>query len=1000
MAKLTTTLPSDAGLVEIPVRAFANDPVRSPRRRVPAEDVCDLKDNNFLTTALLDYIIGYGMPKDIPDEVLIGSSNSMQYFELMNTKDINSNNKTDAKIAQTLRRKYQFYSLRRYHFMAVNCASWHFIVMSVKFDPHSTEIFEEVRVYDSYRRSARRKESVFPSTVPAEFLCHFQLFLAKFCFFGTKQGELLLREPRLILQDAAFLKCPQQQNKYDCGLFGLATLLHLVHGRDPTSMEYSQDHITELRHGLYETLSHRRRRLLYPNFLCSYFPSLKELVPDNVDEYIQKVLEEPSSDEESLGDDGDIVEVIGTVDTSASVHNTASIGDTPTQIQHSVSAKEEGTVEADEYLHDQMDSVFARIFVDEPKNYETLGEVEELIHLYEKETGYRLVICKSNDHSRTYVCRSHIDCTFRARFGPKRGTDDIVLKTTMTNMLHNGKKAPPTAKGRAYKKRLKGRFDFVVDHVATVKDAKPVAKDIMKAAATLIDENPTYNQSYRVVRGVALRKWEEDDISFQMMKPYLEKFKDLNPESTTMCQLDGNHLERVFVCPGMMKASLRHVRPVMSLDAAHLKSRWKGTLYTASVQTGCNSIYPVAVGITTGNESESGWTWFLELLYASLEILVMDWPDGRYRYKYFTFMSDRQKGLIEALRMVFPDNHSCYCAIHIARNSEKHGGKRLSRMVHNLAKTFSHFVSTNILDNMKKVSPKGAAYIEGIPPNQWRSTSWRDDPGLPPRYGIVTSNMSEATNNMFEGAREGSWLYALDYMLGKMMERITVLRNSVKGEDGVLSNIVSLIQTNWEACSGSKVLEVDSEGQRFTIIRRTTRAEESTTRYNIDLGTKKCTCGEWQDNGYPCIDAMAYFRLQEKMTMNEVLERQVDARYTYASERALLSVNILPVCMDTIAPDGVTLPPKQSLKRSSGRPKKLRLRSKRSRFAANPEESPVVCSKCHQKGHNVRTCDARKWLAKQDEKKKKRDGGGPNDDDKGNGGGQNDEDNMDLLDLS
>jgi hypothetical protein len=80
-------------------------------------------------------------------------------------------------------------------------------------------------------------------------------------------------------------------------------------------------------------------------------------------------------------------------------------------------------------------------------------------------------------------------------------------------------------------------------------------------------------------------------------------------------------------------------------------------------------------------------------------------------------------------------------------------------------------------------------------------------------------------------------------------------------------------------------------------------------------------------------------------------------------------MNIMPVCMDEIAPDGETLPPKKSSKRTSGRPKKLRIR-KRSKFADNPEESNVVCSKCKRRGHNIRTCATREWLEKEAAKKK------------------------------
>ena len=261
-----------------------------------------------------------------------------------------------------------------------------------------------------------------------------------------------------------------------------------------------------------------------------------------------------------------------------------------------------------------------------PIEFHSLVDIDDLIDNYESTSGFRLVIIRSNSHARTYVCKSHVNCCFRARFGPKRGTDMIVFKANMARLYHEGKTAPKTAKGgRAHKKRLKGRLESVVEHVSTVKHAKPIAKDLMKAAASLKHVSTTYHQSYRVVRDVALRRWEEHEISFQMIKPYLDKFKELNPGSTTKCETRGAFIERIFVCPGIMKTTLRHVRPVMSLDAAHLKSKWKGTLYTASVKTGSDEIYPVAIGIMNGNENEAGWTWFLRLLESAIEI--WSWTD-------------------------------------------------------------------------------------------------------------------------------------------------------------------------------------------------------------------------------------------------------------------------------------------------------------------------------------------------------------------------------------
>lgn len=119
---------------------------------------------------------------------------------------------------------------------------------------------------------------------------------------------------------------------------------------------------------------------------------------------------------------------------------------------------------------------------------------------------------------------------------------------------------------------------------------------------------------------------------------------------------------------------------------------------------------------------------------------------------------------------------------------------------------------------------------------------------------------------------------------------------------------------------------------------------------------KNCTCGEWQEHGIPCVDAMAYCRHEEETTFDDVLVRHVSNQYTYENAQELLALNLVPVCMDSVTPDGATLPPRMSLKRTSGRPNKLRLK-KRSCFAENPEESNVVCSKCKERGHNVRTSE-------------------------------------------
>lgn len=285
-----------------------------------------------------------------------------------------------------------------------------------------------------------------------------------------------------------------------------------------------------------------------------------------------------------------------------------------------------------------------------------------------------------------------------------------------------------------------------------------------------------------------------------------------------------------------------------------------------------------------------------------------------------------------------------------------------------LSVTCSHRLSTQWLEKIDKLSPRARTYLEEIPADQWRGTAWLDDLGLPPRYGIVTSNMSESTNNMFEKARDGSWLYSMDVMLGIMTERIAALREKVADKEGVVPNVNKQIRDNWEKCAGYKVIEVHNKGDEFNIVRPADSAGQSSRRYNIDIVLYTCTCGKWQEYCYPCVDAMAYFRHYKKYSITRIMEELVDKQYKYETERELLEKNVVPVCVETIAPDGCTLPPVPLTKRSSGRPKKQRFR-KRSRWAHEPEKSTIRCSECGMSGHNKKTCAARKHQAEEDAKK-------------------------------
>jgi hypothetical protein len=67
------------------------------------------------------------------------------------------------------------------------------------------------------------------------------------------------------------------------------------------------------------------------------------------------------------------------------------------------------------------------------------------------------------------------------------------------------------------------------------------------------------------------------------------------------------------MCPGFVNETLEYIIPVIDLDASHLRSEHKGTLYLATAKSPLCKIYTIAVGIPTNKESLDEWSFFKEI---------------------------------------------------------------------------------------------------------------------------------------------------------------------------------------------------------------------------------------------------------------------------------------------------------------------------------------------------------------------------------------------------
>jgi hypothetical protein len=93
----------------------------------------------------------------------------------------------------------------------------------------------------------------------------------------------------------------------------------------------------------------------------------------------------------------------------------------------------------------------------------------------------------------------------------------------------------------------------------------------------------SYIQDYRAIQETVDNKGATNEESFQLNAPYLKQFESVNKDSVVVCKNDNeNCLKFCFICPGIMKKTMRFVRPVLAFDGCHLKSQWKGAMYVTT----------------------------------------------------------------------------------------------------------------------------------------------------------------------------------------------------------------------------------------------------------------------------------------------------------------------------------------------------------------------------------------------------------------------------------
>ncbi|KAJ0400910.1 hypothetical protein ATCC90586_000211 [Pythium insidiosum] len=144
--------------------------------------------------------------------------------------------------------------------------------------------------------------------------------------------------------------------------------------------------------------------------------------------------------------------------------------------------------------------------------------------------------------------------------------------------------------------------------------------------------------------------------------------------------------------------------------------------------------------------------------------------------------------------------------------------------------------------------------------------------------------------------------------------------------------------------------QYEAEADQYEVLRVAEHGYEVIERHSgrqriVDFAKRTCTCGDYDVSRFPCLHVFLAVSHADLMR-SEVIPHI----FLMSSLKAIYGGRVIPIDVDTVASDNVTIP--HPVPKTRGRPRKIQ---QIQQFSDTKHEK-LACSICGVKGHNKRTC--------------------------------------------
>ncbi|KAH0745849.1 hypothetical protein KY285_007506 [Solanum tuberosum] len=398
-----------------------------------------------------------------------------------------------------------------------------------------------------------------------------------------------------------------------------------------------------------------------------------------------------------------------------------------------------------------------------------------------------------------------------------------------------------------------------------------------------------------------------------------------------IAMIDGD-INVQFTCKVGFKAGCRKI---VGVDGCWLKDTMYGAQLLSAVTLDGNNIFPIAYAIVE-KENKETWHWFLTYLMNDLEI------EKQYLW---TFMSDKQKGLLEAFELVLPDVSHRFCVRHLHNNFKKAGfcGMALKNALWKaaLATTIDRFDAS--MADLFELDRDAYAWLSTKLPSEWSRSHFSPLP----KCDILLNNQCEVFNKFILDARDKPIIKLLETIRHLLMTRIN--SNREKAEKWNLGDICPTIKKKLTKIMEDAATYIPKKSNmwNYEVI-----GPVESDIWVVDLYNRTCSCRQWELSGIPCKHAISSIWLKNDEVLNYVYDCYKVETYQKIYEVPILPMNGPDLWLKSQNPP--LLPPLYLKKTKKGKKQKLRKKKDdepgASRMKLKRKQKSVHC------GHNSRTC--------------------------------------------